>query len=996
MEEKLEIKILANFDGKGSKEAKEAVENIGKAAKASETGIKNLANSIRLIKINAFFELAQKGFSALAKTISVFSDGINLNSQFEAMNTKLQSLIFTADKSANIDPFAKWVNSGKIAESVIDELKGLAVKTGFSQLDLGEMFGGFFSTASSHLNMDQAIAVFEKLAYTAKVSGADIGTLKATLDNVGAGIVQTNNDFGRFLAGLGLGTEELKKAIADGSYAELLINSLKPFETASQMAGKSFKQIAQEFRSNIDDIKRIVAEPIFNALSEQLDNLNKGENLQEIQNALSGLGEEFGRLIKENLTPENVRALGTSISALVGSLTLLVQAFEKAGDILAPDRFFGENAGWAELFTTFNKGLLEIKDFLFDWDPFDEKDAFSERIKQMSQSADEELKNLGAVFENFELKGFDGEIDMGGLDKAVNAVRKKYNELVKIEKEISELTAFNKLAVKADDEFMQNLKKETNETYDLLMRLQNYSGIEAFTEDINKAKELNERTKALADETARLKQEEQNRLGAYLKANETRFKNYEKTINSLITQEEKLTKSLEDGVKQREAIQKSFNDKRADISQDYDEKIRGANQYNVSDSTKYALDMQRYNQAIQEAKKALSETDVSGYERALSLAKQISEAWANKSGKELKENEFDIVGIELYKQRLGELKDLELSGSDLKEQKELEAHDAKMSAIEAELKAVQDKIAAEKAFYDEYTLKAKELQDLLNTNTNSEHNINLNDTEAKAKIKELQKNTSSTHTVYVKEVRQSVEKKATGGLISGIFRRRRGKIKGHDLMGSDDVPALLTRGEFVQNVRAVDYYGTAFMEALNRRKIPREALPKLSSASLRSARNSPTGRFASFATGGLVLNKLDTNFIKQLTDSNQDVQELAKRLRQAFNNQAGGENASVLKKLAVAKQWEKMYPEHIKTNSRGYSFDFVGLAKAMIANSINGSALQNGELKAFSTGGMVAKNSTTRNVNLNLNFGGKNSFAMQSDEATAAALERYLKGIGLG
>lgn len=92
---------------------------------------------------------------------------------------------------------------------------------------------------------------------------------------------------------------------------------------------------------------------------------------------------------------------------------------------------------------------------------------------------------------------------------------------------------------------------------------------------------------------------------------------------------------------------------------------------------------------------------------------------------------------------------------------------------------------------------------------------------------ELQQNTSSQHTIFVR----TVQTNATGGEVGigkfatgGGYAKRRGKIPGHDLSGKDDVPSLLTRGEFVQNVRAVDYYGTAFMKALNARAIPKEAL----------------------------------------------------------------------------------------------------------------------------------------------------------------------------
>lgn len=86
-------------------------------------------------------------------------------------------------------------------------------------------------------------------------------------------------------------------------------------------------------------------------------------------------------------------------------------------------------------------------------------------------------------------------------------------------------------------------------------------------------------------------------------------------------------------------------------------------------------------------------------------------------------------------------------------------------------------------------------------------------------------------TLHQTIVQHIVQANATGGNVGigkfatgGGYKKRRGKIPGHDLSGKDDVPSLLTRGEFVQNVKAVDYYGEAFMHAINQRAIPKEAL----------------------------------------------------------------------------------------------------------------------------------------------------------------------------
>ena len=66
---------------------------------------------------------------------------------------------------------------------------------------------------------------------------------------------------------------------------------------------------------------------------------------------------------------------------------------------------------------------------------------------------------------------------------------------------------------------------------------------------------------------------------------------------------------------------------------------------------------------------------------------------------------------------------------------------------------------------------------------------------------------------------------AAYGLAGGGMARRfpnGGEVFGPGTTTSDDVPARLSRREFVQRAAAVDYYGTSLMYALNAKAIPRE------------------------------------------------------------------------------------------------------------------------------------------------------------------------------
>ena len=87
--------------------------------------------------------------------------------------------------------------------------------------------------------------------------------------------------------------------------------------------------------------------------------------------------------------------------------------------------------------------------------------------------------------------------------------------------------------------------------------------------------------------------------------------------------------------------------------------------------------------------------------------------------------------------------------------------------------------------------------------------------QALANIRKIPKSITTIH--YIK----TVETHATGGLAG--FQRAGGKIPGDDPLNSDDVPALLTRGEFVVRRDAVRHYGEDFLYRLNRKLLPRFA-----------------------------------------------------------------------------------------------------------------------------------------------------------------------------
>jgi TP901 family phage tail tape measure protein len=106
------------------------------------------------------------------------------------------------------------------------------------------------------------------------------------------------------------------------------------------------------------------------------------------------------------------------------------------------------------------------------------------------------------------------------------------------------------------------------------------------------------------------------------------------------------------------------------------------------------------------------------------------------------------------------------------------------------------------------------------TPTDSLHTINSEASAVYSTIADISRNTSSTHTIFVK----TVETHAVGGMAG--FTRRRGKISGYDPFGKDDVPAMLTKGEYIIKADTVKKLGVGFLNDLNRLNLDRLSIPK--------------------------------------------------------------------------------------------------------------------------------------------------------------------------
>ena len=241
--------------------------------------------------------------------------------------------------------------------------------------------------------------------------------------------------------------------------------------------------------------------------------------------------------------------------------------------------------------------------------------------------------------------------------------------------------------------------------------------------------------------------------------------------------------------------------------------------------------------------------------------------------------------------------------------------------------------------------------------TESKHSVKLpNFNQVENKINSLNnKNTSSTHTIYIKEVHTKATggiiplRRATGGEID--FKRQEGKIPGYDPHDSDDVPALLTRGEFVIKRDAVSHYGENFLYALNNKTLPKFATggivrrghPQVITKDIQSTLNDLGNNTPTNTNNGL--NGLNTSNLSglnidlsKLDDLINQLEELSKTLK------AGGatKEANLAKNLIKSINSEK---NKLNTNIKKEKNDISELSK--FQNSIIGKVLTQEQRKSY-------------------------------------------------
>ena len=1006
----LKIKIGVEADASGAEKVKKGLSDVEAAAQKASKSTGALKSALDGIKSDAFANLtiSLRGLSSVISSATqgvreFIAAGLENNTTVENLNSRLRSLINVAEKSGKLDPFEKWKLSGQKASAALEELKKLDSELDFSSSDLAAMFTSFYSTASSNMSLEKALALFRNISYAAQSSGADVSSLKATLDSVGAGIIQTNTDFGRFLKSLGLQTESLKAAIENGSFFDVMNEKLKIFGEQASFSAPKFEALVSTYKASMAELQGEATKPLFEGLKNSFAEINEYlSNDTTLKQALANFGEGINEIANGIFNKDTFEAAANAAALLANSIGSLIKAASALSDIAMPDWLAGEKD--AGVFSTAAKGLGELAEAFNNifYIPANLKFDLPSYMLKATQNTNDfrsSLANLGVELEktgnvwnlgkNENLSTEAAAKGIAAADEALRGLRASLEELKE---------------VKLDKVVEADVKNEIEQQINQIERLK--QGLVSMVDAREAA------NNAIINDNKRV-------LNEFLKDADARIKSHDRTIATLLAKEQSYNSQLEKMAQQRVGIEEKYARSRESLEFSAAEKIRLANQAGMSEEAKFNDDRLALSRSLSAAKEALNNKDLESFKRYADQAAKINDSLGAQKSLGSGKNAQTINRAADYKNTVNEILALNLSANEMQKNADLAAHDAKMANIAAEKAAVEASLQSEKALYnelialkqraaegkidfsaegfEEVKTKIAELKDAMNGGasikitaddaaaqeakkslqapSSSIHTIDPDAKAAQKTIEALKRPTSSVHTIHVKTIGGGKIKGtnaaafAAGGAV-GLFRRYSGKIAGHDAAGRDDVPALLSRGEFIQNVRAVDYYGAKFFARLNARAIPKEKL-------------------ARFASGGLVLARQNSEFMQRIdmSISSADVRRLANRLSDKFYSMI--DKKLFRNGLDAVRSWNKQYPGFFRIKGNDYFTNFRALAEDLLSRAKQGLNIEGYAAEFIKPNAAAAKN-----VNLNFNLGGA-SYKAQTDENTAAALQRYLKGAGV-
>ena len=275
MQENFGVNIVFNVKDGSLKNANASINSLNNQVNMTQKSVSSLNNTFQ----NTFFTLGSLNlaFGAIKASItSTITSALSLASANEQLKNSLASLISLNHSSVDakgraISANEKWNASLKLSEETIKKLNVINLKTIYTLQDVSAMFKSFYSTAGANMSLSEAISAMEAIALAAQVSGASADSLKMTLDSLGAGIAQTQTDFGRFVSSLGLTTEAMSKAKAEGKLYSLIIEKLGSFAEDAKRSANTYEASLSNLTNALDELKQKAIEPYFDGIKKAIN-----------------------------------------------------------------------------------------------------------------------------------------------------------------------------------------------------------------------------------------------------------------------------------------------------------------------------------------------------------------------------------------------------------------------------------------------------------------------------------------------------------------------------------------------------------------------------------------------------------------------------------------------------------------------------------------------------------------------------------------------------
>lgn len=478
MQENFGVNIVFNVKDGSLKNANASVNTLNNQVNMTQKSVSSLNNTFQ----TTFFTLGSLNlaFGAIKASItSTITSALSLSSANEQLKNSLASLISLNHSSVDakgraISANEKWNASLKLSEETIKKLNVINLKTIYTLQDVSAMFKSFYSTAGANMSLSEAISAMEAIALAAQVSGASADSLKMTLDSLGSGIAQTQTDFGRFVSSLGLSTEAMSKAKAEGKLYSLIIEKLGSFAEDASRSANTYEASLSNLTNALDELKQKAIEPYFDGIKKVINATSEAiSNHQDLILNYLGVITRLGGSIALSLAATKGLNLALSVIAPLKAYALGLRGIAQGANIATASisslktilARFGPTAGVfaiLEAWSRWNDYIKDTRENLNSLNKDGLRDKLEDAKKRLKTASEglERVRKEGGFVNKFKEQKF-----LGDYSKAFKEVQDLENRLKSLPK-----TKTTELKLK-DGSFVAKDIKDASLAYEQMARV---------------------------------------------------------------------------------------------------------------------------------------------------------------------------------------------------------------------------------------------------------------------------------------------------------------------------------------------------------------------------------------------------------------------------------------------------------------------------------------------------------------------------------------------